>query len=154
MPTQRLTMRKTREILRLRWGLGLAGRRVAVSCNVSPSTVYDTTARATRAGLSWPLPEEMDDEALEALLYPGPHHTKRRPAPDFAAMYRQLKQKGVTLQLLWLEYRERYPDDGYSHTQFCERYRQWRKKLSVTMRQSHRAGEKLFVDCLKIYSQT
>ena len=146
MPTQRLTMRKTREILRLRWGLGLAGRRVAVSCNVSPSTVYDTTARATRAGLSWPLPEEMDDEALEALLYPGPHHTKRRPAPDFAAMYRQLKQKGVTLQLLWLEYRERYPDDGYSHTQFCERYRQWRKKLSVTMRQSHRAGEKLFVD--------
>ncbi len=146
MPAQRLSMRKTREILRLRWGVGLAGRQVARSCNVSPSTVYKVMGRAKLAGLSWPLPDDLDDAALDALLYPRPSRSRSRVAPDFPAMYRELKQKGVTLQLLWCEYRERYPTDGYGYTQFCEKYRRWRKELSVTMRQSHRAGEKLFVD--------
>ena len=101
MPAQRLSMRKTREILRLRWGLGLAGRQVARSCNVSPSTVYNVMGRAQLAGLSWPLPEDLDDAALDALLYPGHRGARDRPLPDFAAMHRELKRKGVTLQLLW-----------------------------------------------------
>ncbi len=146
MPAHRLSMRKTREILRLRWGLGLAGRMAARSCKVSASTVHDVLARAKLAGLSWPLPAELDDAALEALLYPGKPASRHRPLPDCAAMYRELRQKGVTLQLLWHEYRMRYPDDGLGYSAFCERYRAFRKKLEVTMRQEHRAGEKMFVD--------
>ncbi len=146
MPTQRVSMRKTREILRLGWGRGLPGRQVARSCRVSPSTVSGALSRATVAGLSWPLPEELDDAALEALLYPGQKARSGRAEPDYPAIYRELKRKSVTLRLLWQTYREQYPDDGYGYSCFCERYRQWRKKLDVTMRQVHRAGEKLFVD--------
>ena len=146
MPAQRLSMRKTREILRLAWGRGLASRQVARSVRVSPSTVMAALSRATVAGLSWPLPEELDDAALDALLYPGQKARRGRPEPDYAVMYRELKKKGVTLQLLWQSYREQHPDDGYGYSCFCERYRRWRKKLDVTMRQEHRAGDKLFVD--------
>lgn len=145
MPAHRLTMRKTREILRLRWGQGLAGRQVARSCKISPSTVVDCLGRAKAAGLSWPLPGDLDDGALEALLYPPPQPTVKRPALDCAAIYRELKRKSVTLQLLWLEYKQAHPD-GYQYSQYCQRYREWRKQLDVVMRQEHRAGEKLFVD--------
>jgi transposase len=119
---------------------------VGRSCNVSPSTVHDTVARARLAGLSWPLPDDMDDAALEALLYPGPRGRAGRPEPDYPQMYRELKRKGVTLQLLWLEYREDHPDDGLGYSCFCGRYRRWRKQLDLTMRQEHQAGEKVFVD--------
>lgn len=145
MPAHRVSMRKTREILRLRWELGLAGRQVARSCKISPSTVSDVVARAKVAGLEWPLPEEMDDAALEARLYPPPLGRSGRPELDFAAMYKELKRKGVTLQLLWHEYRTQHPD-GYGYSRYCERYRRWRGELDLVMRQEHRAGEKLFVD--------
>ncbi len=146
MPAHRLTMRKTREILRLRWSVGLAGRAAARSCKVSASTVHDVLARAKQAGLSWPLPDKLDDAGLEALLYPGAPASRQRPLPDCAVMYRELRRKGVTLQLLWHEYRERYPDDGLGYSAFCERYRAFRKRLEVTMRLEHRGGEKMFVD--------
>ncbi len=146
MPAHRLTMRTTREILRLRLGLALPIRQVARSCHVAPSTVHDCLARAAEAGLAWPLPAELDDAALEARLYPGPPGRATRAAPDFAAIYRELKRKGVTLQLLWQEYKHQHPDDGYQYSQFCARYRQWRAQLDVVMRHAHRAGEKLFVD--------
>jgi len=108
--------------------------------------VHDTLARAQLARLSWPLPEDLDDAALEALLYPGQKGRKGRPEPEYARMYRELRRKGVTLQLLWHEYRADHPDNGYGYSQFCDRYRRWRKQLDVTMRQEHRAGDKLFVD--------
>jgi transposase len=119
---------------------------VARSCNVSPSTVYDVMARARQADLGWPLPDELDDEALEQRMYPGPHASRDRPLPDFPTMYRELKRKGVTLQLLWHEYRADHPDDGLGYSAYCERYRQWRKSLDLVMRHEHRAGDKMFVD--------
>jgi len=127
-------------------GLALPIRHVARSCHVSPSTVHDCIARAEAAGFTWPPPADLDDAALEALLYPGQPVHRDRAIPDFEAIYRELKRKGVTLQLLWQEYKQQHPNDGYQYSQFCERYRQWRAQLDVVMRQEHRAGEKLFVD--------
>lgn len=137
-------MRKIREILRLRLGLQLSRRNVGRSCNVSPSTVAEVEYRATAAGLSWPV--ELDDAALEAKLYPPPVPMDARPAPDFAAVLRELKRPGVTLQLLWQEYRQAHPDDGYGYSRFCDLFRDWSKTIDVTMRQVHKAGDKLFVD--------
>ena len=68
-----------------------------------------------------------------------------RPVPDWAYVHKELRRKNVTLQLLWLEYREAHPD-GYGYSQFCNLYRAWRRQVDVVMRQVHRAGEKLFVD--------
>ena len=146
MPAHRVSMRKTREILRLRWQQRQSSRRTAVSCGVAASTVLDVEARARAAGLVWPLPAELDDAALEHLLYPPPKGSRGRPRPDFEQIYRELKRKGVTLELLWQEYRAAHPEDGYGYSRFCDLYRRWRGTLEVTMRQEHRAGEKLFVD--------
>ncbi len=146
MPAVRLSMRKIQEILRLKWEQELSGREVARSCHVSPSTVSDVVDRASLAGLSWPLPKDMDEAALEARLYPPRQSQQSRAEPDFQKMYRELKIKGVTERLLWLEYRTEHPDDGYSYSQYCALYRGWKRDLSLVMRQDHRAGEKAFVD--------
>ena len=146
MPAHRLTMRKTREILRLRLGLRLSLRKVGRSCGVSSSTVDDVVARARVAGLGWPLPDDLDDAALEARLYPRVQLHRHQAEPDFQDIYKELKRRGVALQLLWHEYREDHPDDGYGYSRFCDLYRTWRKQLDVVMRQEHRAGEKCFVD--------
>lgn len=146
MPAHRVTMRKTREILRLRWGLGLSGRATARSVRCSPSTVAECVRRATAAGLSWPLPPDLDDGKLEARLYPGaPMGKPSRPMPDMRHLHRELRRKGVTLELLWQEYREAHPD-GYGYSRFCELYRQWRGGLDLVMRQEHIAGDRAFVD--------
>lgn len=146
MPGTRLSMRKTREILRLKWGAGLAGREVARSVRCSPSTVSDCVGRAEVAGLSWPLPEGLDDEQLEARLYPKVAAAEARPEPQYSMLHKELRRKGVTLRLLWQEYRAEHPDGGLEYSAFCERYRRWRQHLDVVMRQSHEAGDKLFVD--------
>lgn len=138
-------MRKTREILRLRWGKKLSQRDVARSCDCSPSTVHDTEARARLAGLSWPLPAELDDAALEAKLFPGQPASGKRPLPDFKHVHFELSRQGVTLALLWQEYRTAY-SDGLGYTQFCDRYRKWRRELDLSLRVVHRPGEKLYVD--------
>ena len=105
----------------------------------------DTSARD--AGVSWPLPDDLDDAALEAALFPpAPPSRVRRPEPDWGDVHRELQRhKGVTLQLLWLEYRGAHPD-GYQYSRFCDRYREWRGRLDVVLRQVYRAGEKAFVD--------
>ena len=147
MPARRCSMRKAREILRLRWGLGLSQRKVAESCRISQSTVSDYCSRAQAAGLSWPLPKALDDEALDQKLFMArANRSAERPMPDCAMLYRELRKKGVTLQLLWQEYIEAHPEDGYSYAQFCNHYRRFKKELSPVMRQTHRAGEKLFID--------
>ncbi|WNG35388.1 IS21 family transposase [Archangium violaceum] len=140
-------MRKLREILRLHLEMGLTGRAIARSCGLSPSTVSDYLGRIKLARLSWPLPAELDDDAaLTQLLFPDEHKPKlNRPEPDFARIHEELRRKHVTKQLLWQEYREQHPD-GYQYSQFCEHYARWCAQLSVTMRQTHRAGEKGFVD--------
>lgn len=140
-------MRRTREILRLRWDLGLPVRAVAESVGVAPSTVSDLVYRAKAAGLTWPLSEDLSDETkLEALLYPpAPVKTVSRPAPDFCHIQSEMKKKGVTLQILWEEYVQQHPA-GYRYARFCDLYRAWEKTQDVVLRQNHKAGEKLFID--------
>ena len=147
MPQERLTLRKIREILRLKWELRLSDRTVARSCRTSHSTVGDYVKRAEMAGLQWPLPEELDDDRLYELLFPRAEQKEKQtiPQPDWNEVHGELRKKGVTLRLLWMEYLEENPT-GYSYSQFCELFRQWSKKLNPTMRLNHKAGEKMFVD--------
>ena len=147
MAQKRLSMRKIRDVLRLKYGLGRSHREIAAILRISHSTVGSYVRRAREAGVSWPLPDELDDRRLEAALYPPtPPSRVRRPEPDWAWVHRELaRHKGMTLQLLWLEYREAHPD-GYQYSRFCDRYRQWRGRLDVVLRQVYRAGEKAFVD--------
>ncbi len=146
MPGPRLPMRKIRDVLRLS-AAGMSKRKIAASLGVSATAAGECIRRARRAGLTWPLPEELTDESLEVRLFPPPTATARdrRPQPDWAAVHRELRRPGVTLQLLWEEHRSVHPD-GYGYSRFCERYRTWEARLSPTMRQSHVAGERMFVD--------
>jgi transposase len=146
MPRPRVAMRKIREVLRLSQGAGLSRRQVSASAGVPLTTVNDYLHPAAAAGAKWPLPEGLDDAGLEALLFRhAPRPREGRPLPDWERVHRELRRKNVTLRLLWLEYREAHPD-GYGYSQFANLYRQWRGRVDVTMRQVHRAGEKLFVD--------
>jgi len=139
-------MRKIKEVLRMKWSCGISERRIAVSCGMARSTVADCIHRAEAAGLSWPLPEHMNDARLDALLYPPPAPSSvTRPVPDWATIHQEMKRKGVTLFLLWQEYKAQSPD-GFQYSRFSELYRIWRGKLNMSMRQTHLAGEKLFVD--------
>ena len=147
MPAKRLSMRKIKEVLRLKFELGLGHRQIARSCGINHGTVGDYIRRAEAAGVEWPLPEGVDESGLEARLFP-PRATRApdRPAPNWAAIHDELRRhKHVTVQWLWQEYKQSNPD-GYAYSRFCELYRQWRGKLDVVLRQEHRAGEKLFVD--------
>ncbi|MGC9976188.1 MAG: IS21 family transposase [Syntrophales bacterium] len=140
-------MRKIKEVLRLNWENNLSARQIARSCDIARSTVQDYLNRAQIAGLTWPLPEELDDTALEHLLYPPACCVSagKKPLPLMEDIHRDLKKKGVTLSLLWYEYRQAHPD-GYKYSQFCYLYHRWADKLDVCLRQTYRAGEKLFVD--------
>jgi len=147
MPAVRLTMRKIREVLRLKYDNQLSNRQIAKSCLMARSTVGDYLRRFNDSGLSWPLDPQIDDQALEQLLFvqPRPDPGQKRPVPEWLEIQRQLRRKGVSLMLLWQEYKAQHPS-GYQYSQFCQRYRNWRQKLDPVMRQHHRAGEKLFVD--------
>jgi transposase len=139
-------MRNIRDVLRLDAG-GLSNRQIGASLSVSKTTIRNCLRRAAAAGLVWPLPDELTDAMLEARLYPPPPSTPgdQRPQPDWPAIHRELKRPGVTLLLLWQEHRAAHPE-GFSYSRFCERYTRWKGRLSPTMRQTHVAGEKLFVD--------
>jgi transposase len=141
-------MRRVREILRHRFEEGLGHKSIAVRVGAAPSTVRETLRRLERAGLSWPLAEDVSDAVLEAALYKaaGTKTGHRRIAePDWAQVHRELKRKHVTLQILWDEYIGLHTE-GYRYSRYCDLYRHWALKLPVTMRQDHAAGEKLFVD--------
>jgi transposase len=145
MPGARLPMHNIRDVLRLT-AAGMSSRKIAASLSIGATTVIDCLHRARRAGLAWPLPDEIDDAILEVRLYPPRPTTKeQRPLPNWAEVHRELKRPGVTLELLWQEYREQYTD-GYSYSRFCDLFREWEKRVSPTMRQTHIAGEKMFVD--------
>jgi len=140
-------MRHIREVLRLKWVGGLSDRKIAQSLRMSRPTVAEYVRRAQAAGLSWPLPTSLDDLALERRLFATTHTTPtpRCPPPDWPQVHRELRHKGVTLFLLWQEYKAVTPE-GVQYSQFCAAYRQWAGTLDLVMRQYHRAGEKLFVD--------
>ena len=148
MPAERIEMRKLREIVRLLAVGGLSKREIAGRVGVAASTVREAAKKVSAAGLTWPLPEELSDVQLEALLYKnaGKKQGHRRiPEPDWAVIHRELKRKHVTLAILWEEYIAAHAD-GYRYSRFCELYRAFADRLPVTMRQSHAGGDKLFVD--------
>lgn len=145
MPTERLSMRKTREILRQKWTLERSHREVAASVGLSVGAVASTLKRAAEAKLDRSAVDALSDEALDARLYPAKGGKAARPLPDFAYVHIERKKPGVTLELLHLEYVERQPD-GYRYTQFCDHYRSWLKRRGLVMRQEHLAGDKAFVD--------
>lgn len=148
MPTRRMDMRQVRELMRLHREAGLGIRETARRAGIAASTMRDMVGRFDRAGLEWPLATELSNAELEAKLYgvAGVKPGRRRLAePDWAYVHRELKRKHVTLQTLWEEYIEVHPQ-GYRYSRFCDLYRGWEGRLPVTMRQTHHAGDKLFVD--------
>jgi transposase len=148
MPKEKLSMRKLIEILRMD-AAGLSHRQIARGCNVSRSTVAGYLERMKAAGLSWPLSPQVDEAELEQRLFGTDRPTRGRdplrPLADWPAIHKELSKKGVTLRLLWQEYRQEQPE-GYRYSQFCEHYRRWSKSLDVCLRQTYRAGERMFVD--------
>jgi len=144
---ERLSVRKIREVLRLRFETGLSGRQVAASLQMARSTVGEYERRFTAAGLTWPLSASLSDSELEQRLFPPAPAvpTDTRPVPDWSVVHQELRRPGVTLALLWDEYRAQHPL-GFAYSWFCQHYRAWAGKLDLVMRQTHRAGEKLFVD--------
>jgi transposase len=148
MAQERLTVRKIKEILRLKYEANLSNRAIAGACKVSNSTVGEYLKRARAAGISWPL-VEIGEEELYAKLFPEKlihDPDRKRPMPNWLKVHQEKKRKGVTLRLLWQEYKEAYPD-GYQYSQFCEHYRQWKKShIDPSMRIEHKAGERMQVD--------
>jgi transposase len=141
-------MRKIRDILRLRLSAGLSIRAISTSTKVSVGAIQKLLSQAQALELDWPLPADLDDGQLARLFYPeaDTRVSSRYQMPDWSAIHQELKRKGMTKQLLWEEYTQHYPNRCYSYSQFCERYSQWLKRQKRSMRQSHRAGEKCFVD--------
>ena len=142
MPTERLSMRDTREILRQKWQLGRSHRAIAESLGVSAGVVGLAMRRAVDAGLKWEAVEAIDDVELERRLYPAVVAASQRPGPDCVWIHRERHRVGVTLELLHHEYLENHPD-GLKYTAFCERYREWLTRRGLVMRQVHVAGDKL-----------
>jgi transposase len=150
MPNRRLSVRKIKEILRLKLDCGISEREISRSCHVSRSTVADYLRRAVAAKLTWSEASALAESQLEERLFPTERipSAVKRPPPDYEHIYNELRtfrKFNLTLSQLWVEYKEKHPD-GYQYTQFCEHYWRWRKKLDYCMRQEHRGGEKLFID--------
>jgi len=148
MAMTRLTMRKIRDVLRLRLHGGLSYRQIKASTKLSVGACQQLIKKAAALGLGWPLPEDVDDSQLAQLFYPKADTTvsSRRIVPDWPVVHQELKRKGVTKQLLWEEYTQQHPNRCYSYSQFCDRYRHWCSQQKRSMRQHHKAGEKCFID--------
>jgi transposase len=143
-----ISMRKLKDLLRLKYEAGLSQRQIAGALRLSLGVVNKYLHAAQAAGITWPLPDDLSEVQLRRRMFPPdaapspPHY-----APvDFAEIHRELKRKGVTKQLLWEEYRDANPDNHYQRSQFFFHYQQWQSRLRLSMRQTHRAGEKMFVD--------
>ena len=146
MTKRGISMHQLREILRLHYEIGLKDREIARSQAVSHVTVGDIVKRFERTDLIWPLPDDVGDAVLHRHLYPG--HVGRprlRPEPDWAQVHQELRRKGVTLELLWREYRAAHPL-GYEYSQFCARYRQYQGRVDLVMRKHHVPGQHCYVD--------
>lgn len=142
---KKLSMRKLSEVLRLGLDAKISVRKIASSCCLARSTVSDYLCRARVAGVGWPLPGGMNEEDLDRLLFPVREAVDSRPELNMVHIRHEMRGKSVTLQLLWEDYRIGNPD-GYSYSQYCQLYRDWLGKQAISLRQEHRAGEKLFVD--------
>jgi len=146
MPARRGSMRRIKEVLRLKFEFHMDDRQIGRSCNIPHSTVANYLRRAAAAGFAWPLTPDISDADLEMKLFPTVPVNREVPMPDFAAMREEMvRHKHLTLELLWQEYKQIYPE-GYQHSWFCELYGRWARKLDICLRQEYRAGEKMFVD--------
>ena len=140
---RRTDMLKAREILRLKHEMGLSLREIGKACNCGKTTVSEVLKRAADAQITWPI--ELSDKQLMSLLYPPVKNHNSPPEPDLEYIYSEMKKKGVTLMLLWEEYKERHPD-GIMYTQFCERYRKFKKENQLTIHKEHKGGEEVETD--------
>jgi len=147
MPAPKISMPRLTELLRLH-ATGLSQRQIAQSLDLSVGVVNKYLQLAQARGLGWPLPAELTEAALWQLLEGASTAatSTQLAAPDFPIIHRELQRKGVTRLLLWEEYVATSPDRHYSYAQFCRLYREWRAGVKPTLRQTHHAGEKLFVD--------
>ena len=127
MAQKRLTMRQIHEILRLKYQNQLSLREIARSCGLAVSTVGDYVKRAEAVGLTWPLPQGMTEEELTKQIFgnSSSEAAPQQPLPDWSYIHKELSRKSVTLQLLWEEYRQIHPQEGYSYSRFCELYQAW-----------------------------
>ncbi|MCO7244631.1 IS21 family transposase, partial [Halomonas sp. Ps84H-12] len=139
-------MRQIIEVLRLKHEVGLSHDRIARASGLSKGVVGKYVSQAQAKGITWPLPEDADEAWLEVRLFPVKAPPSRFAEPDYFQVHQELKTKGVTLQLLWAVYTERHGDKAYRYSQFCHHYRLWRGRQRRSMRQVHRAGEKVFID--------
>lgn len=154
MPAVRINMRKIKEVLRLKFEASLSHQQIASALGISKGVVTKYVGLAVAARLDWATVESMDEGSLERRLLALPVPSDTFVRPDYAQVHRELSGKGVTLMLLWEEYcaqvGEQYSPDNpikaWRYSQFCENYRQFAKRLKRSMRQVHRAGEKLFID--------
>ncbi|WP_157834827.1 IS21 family transposase [Acetivibrio clariflavus] len=140
---RRLDMIKAREILRLKYEIGLSLREIGQACNCGKTTVSEVLKRAEKANITWPI--ELSDKQLMSMLYPPTNTRKSVPEPDMEYVFYEMKKKNVTLMLLWEEYKEKHPD-GIMYTQFCERYRNFKKLNKISLHKHHKAGEEMEVD--------
>ncbi len=148
MPSRRTAMRIIRDVLRLKFEANLSQRNISRSLKISLGTVSIYLKRAKDVELSWPLPEDLTDQALEAIMFPNKTNPTaiKYAIPDYTVMHNELKRKGVTKQLLWEEYQQIHDNKGHQYSQYCQLYRDWVGRLKRSMRQTHKAGEKLFID--------
>ena len=136
-------MLRAREILRLKNEVDLSLREIAQACECGKTTVAEILSRAERAGIKWPV--EQNDKQLMTALYPPVANNISPPEPDMEYVFSEMKKKGITLMLLWEEYKEKYPG-GIMYTQFCERYRDFKKDNKLSLHKEHKAGEEMEVD--------
>ena len=146
MPAKRSAMRKIKEVLRLKFEAKLSHEKIAAATGMSKGAVTNYVQRAVQKALSWPLPADLDESRLEALLFRQAAPREQYALPDYGVIHQELKRKGVTLQLLWEEYRDVHGEQAYRYSQFCVHYHEYRERLARSMRQVHRAGEKVFID--------
>lgn len=145
MPRTRLSMRKLLEVLRLFYDKGLSRNQAARACNIARSTAQEYVRRFEKAKIGWPLPQGMVEADLNALMFYPPPIASTVQDPDWQSLHLELSRKGMTLKLLWHEYQAQHPG-GYGYSRFCTLYGEWAVRLRVSMRQVHKAGEKIFVD--------
>ena len=146
MAQARLSMRKIREVLRLKFEARLSDRQIAAAVGSARSTVQECLCRCRKAGIGWPLAPEVGEAELQEQLYRRSVALKAVPTlPDFAAVHRELARPSVTRWLLWQEYKTQYPE-GLQYTAFCNQYRRWLATHELVFRQVHAPGDKLFGD--------
>lgn len=147
MATATISMRKLKEILRLKYGAKLTHRQIANSLSISPSSVSTYANRAAQLGITqWPLPDDFDEAKLKREFFNTSVQPKQYALPNWLTIKEELTCKTMTLLLLWQEYVEQHPEGHYSYNHFCRQYKTWLGAQRLSMRQQHKAGEKLFVD--------